>query len=130
MTGPDRGLSDGTAKFERCTPDLLRRYPSICSDQPYGDPRRRIIGERWDGTCDYHEHEVAPPPSAPLAELREALVGRLRGATELADNARRALSDPHSNAAHWSERLTHYRGYQEGVAWAIEEVDRRAADPT
>jgi hypothetical protein len=40
-------------RWERCTPDLLRRSPRICADG-----ERRIVGERPDGTCDYHEHWV------------------------------------------------------------------------
>lgn len=45
-------------RYERCGPSLLHRHPTICRDQPHGDPRRRVVGERDDGTCDFHEHLV------------------------------------------------------------------------
>lgn len=40
-------------RWVRCTPALLREHPRICIDG-----ERRIVGERLDGTCEYHEHSV------------------------------------------------------------------------
>lgn len=46
----------GESRWEGCTPELLRRFPAICTDQ------RRVWGLRPDGTCDYHEHLVHDLP--------------------------------------------------------------------
>lgn len=45
-------------RWERCTPDLLRRHPSICSEQGIDTGMRRIVGLRPDGTCEGHDHWV------------------------------------------------------------------------